>query len=122
MAYRRIRVAQVGGALGADVSDVDLARLDEETFAEIRRAFLEHLVLFFRGQRLDAAALKAFTSRFGPLSRVPYIKPLDGDPDIVAVRKEKEERRISVFGGAWHSDFSFLADPPRTWGSVGWAG
>ena len=94
------------------ISGVDLARLDEESFVEIRRAFLDHLVLFFREQELDAAALKAFTARFGPLSRVPYITPLEGEPDIVAVRKEKEERRISVFGGAWHSDFSFLAEPP----------
>jgi taurine dioxygenase len=112
MPYRRIAVTPVGGALGAMVSGVDLARLDDESFAEIRRAFLAHLVLFFRDQKLDAAALKAFTARFGPLSRVPYIAALEGEPDIVAVRKEKEERRISVFGGAWHSDFSFLAEPP----------
>jgi taurine dioxygenase len=112
MAYRRIAVTPVGGALGASVSGVDLSALDQESFAEIRQAFLEHLVLFFHDQKLDAAALKAFTARFGPLSRVPYIAALEGEPDIVAVRKEKEERRISVFGGAWHSDFSFLPEPP----------
>jgi taurine dioxygenase len=112
IAYRRISVQPVSGALGAEIGGVELARLDDAAFAEIRRAFLEHLVLFFRDQRLDAAGLKAFSRRFGPLSRVPYVKPLDDDPEIIAVRKEPEERRISVFGGAWHSDFSFLAEPP----------
>jgi taurine dioxygenase len=112
IAYRRISVQPVSGALGAEIGGVDLARLDDDAVAEIRRAFLDHLVLFFRGQRLDAESLKAFSRRFGPLSRVPYVKPLDGEPDIIAVRKEPEERAISVFGGAWHSDFSFLAAPP----------
>jgi taurine dioxygenase len=112
----RVSVQPVCGGLGAEVHGVDLAHLDDESFAEIRRAFLEHLVLFFRGQSLDAEALKAFSRRFGPLSRVPYIAPLEGEPDIIAVRKEAAEQKISVFGGAWHSDFSFLDEPPM--GSV----
>ena len=112
IAYRRLSVQPVSGALGAEVSGADLARLDDETVTEIRRAFLEHLVLFFRDQRLDREGLKAVSRLLGPLSRVPYVAPLPEDPDIIAVRKEAEERNISVFGGAWHSDFSFLAEPP----------
>jgi taurine dioxygenase len=112
IAYRRVSVQPISGTLGAEVGGVDLARLDEAAFAEIRQAFLDHLVLFFRDQKLDADALKAFSRRFGPLSRVPYVKPLEDDPDIIAVRKEADERKISVFGGAWHSDFSFLEEPP----------
>jgi taurine dioxygenase len=112
IAHRHLSVQPVSGALGAEIAGVDLARLDEPSAAEIRRAFAEHLVLFFRGQRLDAATLKAFSRRFGPLQRVPYVAPLEGEPDIIAVRKEAAERSISVFGGAWHSDFSFLEAPP----------
>jgi taurine dioxygenase len=112
IAQQRISVQPVSGALGAEISGVDLARLGDDDAAEIRRAFHQHLVLFFRDQRLDAAALKAFSRRFGALSRVPYVTPLEDEPDIVAVRKEAEERSISVFGGAWHSDFSFLDEPP----------
>jgi taurine dioxygenase len=112
IAYERLSVQPLAGALGAEIGGVDLARLDDAGFAELRRAFREHLVLFFRDQRLDAAALKSFTRRFGPLFRTPYVEPLEGEPDIVAVRKEAEERNISVFGGAWHSDFSFLEAPP----------
>lgn len=112
IAYRRISVQPISGALGAEVGGADLARLDDATFAEVRQAFLDRLVLFFRDQSLDAEDLKAFSRRFGALSRVPYVTPLDGDPDIIAVRKEADERKISVFGGDWHSDFSFLEAPP----------
>src|SRR5215210_2216106 len=101
-----IAVEPISGALGAEVSGVDLARLDAAGAAAIRRAFLDYLVLFFRDQTLDTAALKAFSARLGKLSRVPYVAPLEGEPDIIAVRKDKAERRISIFGGAWHSDFS----------------
>ena len=49
-------------------SGVDIAAgVDDETIAEIRRALLEHLVIFFRGQRLDDASHKAFSRRFGEL-------------------------------------------------------
>ena len=51
--YRTIEVRRIAGALGAEIHGVDLARtLSDETVEEIRRAFLEHLVVFFRGQTL----------------------------------------------------------------------
>ena len=43
---------------------------------------------------------------------MPYIRPLAEYPDIVAVLKEADERNIATFGGTWHSDFSFLDEPP----------
>lgn len=103
----------MAGALGADVHGVDLARpLDDATFAEIERAFHDRLVLFFHDQRLTPEQHLAFSRRFGPLARSPYIKHLDEHPDIIAVLKEADERDISTFGNAWHSDFSFLEEPP----------
>jgi taurine dioxygenase len=111
--YRRIGVSPISGALGADVEGVDLAQsLDEETFAEIERAFHAHQVIFFHGQNLTPEQHLAFTRRFGPLSRSPYIKHMDEHPYIIAVLKEANERGISAFGNAWHSDFSFLEEPP----------
>ncbi len=107
-----MRVAMVGGGAGAEISGVDLARLDDAAFAEIRRAFLDHLVLFFRDQRISPEQHVALTRRFGPVLRVPYVAHLAEHPDIIAVLKEAEERQISTFGNAWHSDFSFLEEPP----------
>jgi taurine dioxygenase len=111
--YETLELRPLAGALGAEIGGVDLARpLEPRQFAEIRRAFLEHLVIFFRDQTLTPQQHEAFSARFGALSRMPYVKPLDDHPDIIAVLKEADERKISVFGGAWHSDFSFLDEPP----------
>lgn len=121
ISYRHIQVTPVSGALGAEVAGVDLRGcLEPGVFAEIRSAFHEHLVLFFRDQRLDRAHLKAFAGSFGPLLRQPYIEPMADDEFVVAVLKEADETGISTFGGTWHSDLSFLDEPPL--GSVLYAG
>ena len=45
--YRRLGVAPLAGALGAEISGVDLSeRVDDETIAEIRGALLNYLVVF----------------------------------------------------------------------------
>jgi len=113
MSYQSITVRPVAGSLGAEVSGVDLAApLSNTAAAEIRRAFVENLVLFFRDQRLTPEQHLAFSRLFGRLCRMPYIKHMDDHPDIIAVLKEADEAKISTFGNAWHSDFSFLEEPP----------
>ena len=67
--YGRISVSPIAGALGAEISGVDITHIDDATFAEIRRAWNENLVIFFRGQSLDDDALVAFGRRFAPLFR-----------------------------------------------------
>jgi taurine dioxygenase len=107
-----MELAPVAGGLGAEITGVDLARLADAEFAAIRRAFTDHLVLFFRDQRLEPERQVALTRRFGPVLRVPYVAHLKEHPDVIAVLKEADERQISTFGNAWHSDFSFLEEPP----------
>ncbi|MGH6954804.1 MAG: TauD/TfdA dioxygenase family protein [Alphaproteobacteria bacterium] len=111
MAYDRIEVRPIAGALGAEIAGVDLSRpLGNETFAEVHRAFLEHLVIFFRDQTLDPQQHKAFARRFGALQIDPIVKAIPGHPEILEVAKETDERLN--FGGAWHSDMTFLERPP----------
>ena len=50
--YRRIKVEPIAGALGAEISGIDLGALDDATFAEIKAAWLQHLVVFFRNQTI----------------------------------------------------------------------
>jgi taurine dioxygenase len=111
--YRRLTVEPVSGACGAIVGGVDLARdLDDDVVAEIRRAILDHQVLFFRGQRLTPEQQVAFSRRFGPFSPVPFIEPTTEHPEVIAVVREASERQRYTFGSLWHSDFSFLPEPP----------
>ena len=69
-------------------------------------------MLKFRDQRLTPEQHLALSRRFGRLSRSPFIRHMDRYPDIIEVRKEADERHVSTFGNAWHSDFSFLNEPP----------
>jgi taurine dioxygenase len=104
-------VTPLGGAIGAEISGVDLtADLDDETVAAIRRAWLDHLVVFFRDQNLSLDAFIAFARRLGEPVEYPFVKGIDGYPEIIAVTKLPHE---SVnFGGIWHSDTAYLECPP----------
>ena len=84
----------------------------EPAMQAVRTALAEHGVLFVRDQHLSPDEQVALTRRFGDVLRVPYIQHLADHPDVIAVLKEADERRISTFGGTWHSDFSFLDEPP----------
>ena len=97
---------------GAEVTGIDLTQADEASMQAVRASLAEHGVLFFRDQRFTPVQQVEVTHRFGPLLRVPYIRHMDEHPDVIAVLKEADERRISTFGGTWHSDFSFLDEPP----------
>lgn len=111
--YRLIDVQATSGSLGAEIHGVDLSQaLSAPLAAEIQQAFTDYQVLFFRDQPLTIEQLKTFSRHFGPLCRVPYVEPLAGHPDVIAVLKEADETNISTFGGSWHSDFSFLDQPP----------
>ena len=106
-----LRVEPVAGALGAEISGVDLAKdLSDETVAAVRRAWLEHLVVFFRDQSLSPAQFLAVARRFGEPIEYPFVKGLEGLPEIIPVLKLEHER--INFGGIWHSDTAYLAVPP----------
>jgi taurine dioxygenase len=111
MSPRSVEVEPVAGALGAEISGVDLSGpLDEATVAAIRRAWLEHGVIFFRDQELPPAAFLAFARRFGEPIEYPFVKGLPEAPEIIPVLKQADER--VNFGGIWHSDTAYLDIPP----------
>ena len=99
--YRSIKVLPIAGALGAEISGVDLATdLVDETVAEIRHAWLEHQVVFFRDQFLGPDEFLAFGRRLGTPVQYPFVKGLDDYPEIISVAKLPEE--TVNFGGIWH--------------------
>jgi taurine dioxygenase len=109
--YRTIRVTPITDAIGAEISGVDLAAaLPDETVAEIRRAWLAHLVVFFRDQTLAPDAFLAFARRVGEPVEYPFVKGIEGFPEIIAVTKLPHE--TVNFGGIWHSDTVYLERPP----------
>jgi taurine dioxygenase len=109
--YTRIRIEPLSAALGAEISGVDLSSpLDDSLVAELRAAFLAHLVIFFRDQSLTPEQFLGFARTMGEPSEYPMVKGLDGYPEITEVVK-KEDERLN-FGGVWHSDTTYLERPP----------
>ena len=105
-----IAVKPIAGALGAEISGVDLSRsLSDREIGEIRAALLDHLVIFFADQHLTPEQQLAFGRRFGALQVHEFVEAMAGHPEILEVRKEPEETRN--FGGGWHTDVSYLEHP-----------
>jgi len=118
----QLRIVSSGMALAADIEGLDLAQpLNTETIDAVRRAWLDHLVLRFRGQSLTLEQLERFSSYFGEMDRAP-ITPWTGKPHIpdhpyVAVMSniEVDGKPIGSLGNGeaiWHTDMSYKENCP----------
>jgi taurine dioxygenase len=106
-----LKVTPIAGALGAELSGVDLSLpLADPTVAAIRRAWLAHGVVFFRDQDLPPDRLLGLAGRFGAVQEYPFVRGLDDYPQITPVVKLEHEQ--SNFGGVWHTDTAYLPQPP----------
>jgi taurine dioxygenase len=106
-----LEIRKLAGAIGAEIGGVDLSGgLGEDVVAAIRKAFLDHVVVFFRDQDMTQSAFLALARRFGRPVEYPFVKGLEGYPEIIAVAKLEDER--VNFGGIWHTDTAYLAIPP----------
>jgi len=106
-----IEVRRLSGALGAEISGVDLSRpLSKKDLAQVRRIWLEHLVVFFRDQELEEKQFMAFAEQFGEPVEYPMVAGLKGYPKIIEVKKLEHER--VPFGAIWHTDTAYLERPP----------
>lgn len=104
-----ITVSPVAGALGAEIGGVDLAKLDDAMFGDIRQAFVDHQVIFFRDQDISPEQQIAFAKRFGPIHHHPFMKGMAEYPDILEIVKEPGDSY--TFGAAWHTDQMFNPQP-----------
>jgi taurine dioxygenase len=115
--YRGIEVSPIAGAIGAEIRGVDLTYpMDDPTFAALRQAFLDHLVIFLpQTKTLDPHQLKAFAGRFGSVDEAPFVHPIKmpsepGHPEVFNVVKESDHTSINV-GGFWHADVTYRERP-----------
>jgi len=108
-------------AVGAEISGVDLAQLDDRDFAQIEQAWARYSALLFRGQKLTDDALLAFSRRLGELDPPPNQEhgrqSPEGYPDIYVVSNVLDEKGapIGALGSGeavWHTDMSYLDLPP----------
>jgi alpha-ketoglutarate-dependent taurine dioxygenase len=104
-----LRVTPLTAALGAELDGIDLAGdLDESTVTGIRRAVLDHKVVFFRDQTLDPRAQTRLAGRFGqPTPAHPVEPSVDGHPEVLSLDSDEGAR-----ADVWHSDLTFQPRPP----------
>jgi taurine dioxygenase len=104
----RLRVRPLTGRIGAELSGVHLANLDDDDVAGIRRALLAHRVVFFRDQSIGAAEQIAFASRLGSLTLShPTLPRLTEDPEIFDL-----DSIAGATANHWHTDVTFVDRPP----------
>ena len=102
MTYKKIAVAPMSGALGAEIRGVDLTRADDATWNEIRAAYLDRLILAFPDQPLDPKGIVKVAEHFGAVGFYPFAQGLAEEPHVFAIVKEPHETKN--FGEGWHSD------------------
>jgi len=109
-----MQVSPLTPLIGAEISGVDLAHLDDAQFGDVHRAFLDHSVLFFRDQDLSIEEHMAFGRRFGALHIHPsasdYQASRNLPPEILVIHADADTKRTA--GDKWHSDVTCDPEPP----------
>ena len=104
-------VKLLSGALGAEISGVDLKDSSKENYEKINNLLLEHKVIFFRNQNITHAEHIALAQNWGPLENHAYVKGLDNYPEIVRIIKTEDEK--NQWGENWHTDVSYNIKPTK---------
>ncbi|MBV9570796.1 MAG: taurine dioxygenase [Alphaproteobacteria bacterium] len=103
-------IAPLSPTLGARISGVDLAGpLHDETIAEIRKALLQHEVLFFEDQTLTPPQHRDLAARFGQLHLHPIRPSVPGSPEVLVMDNQPASDTDT---GAWRADVTFIDTPP----------
>jgi taurine dioxygenase len=109
----------LGKALGMEVLGLDVSRkLEPDTLGWVERAFAEHPVLVFRGQRLDADELAAFGAQFGrPQPHILEQYRHEDRTDVSYITNVDRNGGVDRFGviraSTWHTDETYEDRLPR---------
>jgi len=108
----KLKVERGSGAAGAYVTGLDLSRaLEEEEVVALKRALADHLVVALPNQAMSLDDLERLTDQLGGRDVTPFVTPLPDRPHVIRILKEPHERLN--FANAWHTDLSYLPEPPN---------
>ena len=105
-----IEAKPVAGALGAEISGVDLSQpISAESYQQIRSLLVEYQVIFFRNQDIEPAHQKNLADLFGPLQTHPAYATVEGFPAITILESTADKPTLIE---KWHTDMTFRLHPP----------
>jgi taurine dioxygenase len=110
-----MKIRPGGGALGARIEDIDLARpISEDDFRGILRALGAHGVLCFPGQQIDTQHLAVFGRMFGELEiNVANAFHEPGFPEVMVLSNMTAHGKpigLADAGQGWHTDMSYSTE------------
>jgi taurine dioxygenase len=105
-------VRPLSAAMGAEVVGVRLPDLTDEALDEFKRALYRHKMLYLRDQHLTHSEHEEWAARLGPFAIDAYTQGVPGHREVHPIIKEADTKAASLFGGGWHTDSPFLAEPP----------
>jgi taurine dioxygenase len=110
MSSQYFDIKPVAGRIGAEIIGVDLStNLSDELISDIRKALVQHKVIFFRSQKVDANGQVAFARRFGEITTAhPTVPSLEGHPEVLDLNYSRTSSRANN----WHTDVTFVDRPP----------
>jgi taurine dioxygenase len=108
-------VKPLSEALGAEISGINAAELDDARFEELRDVFHQNLVVVVKDQDLTPAQQTEFARRFGEIQY--HISPeylMKDQPEVMILSNEKQDGKFIGLpdgGSEWHSDHSYVDQP-----------
>lgn len=112
--YRHLSVTPASPRLGAEIGNIDLTKpISEELAAELKRAFTEYQVLFFRNQKIsfeDHVNLATIWGKPGAHYGAKTISKVTEDPRVRKFHADETSKKVS--GDVWHSDQTCGPVPP----------
>ena len=103
-----LEVSRLSAALGAEITNVDLAKVSDAEVDEIKSLLTEHKVIFFPGQKISVDEHVDFGSKFGELEGHPNLKKNN------SASHPKVFELVASEGGIadeWHTDITFQDSP-----------
>ena len=105
------KIQRLSGALGAELRGLDLTQpLSDADVKSLRQALTDHLVVSLPDQDISLDQLEHLTDALGGRAVTPFVKPLPDRPYVIRILKERAD--TLNFANAWHSDLSYMAEPP----------
>jgi taurine dioxygenase len=110
MAEAAPTIRKVSPTIGAEVTGIDVRKMSDATFEEVRQAFVDHRLLVIKDQDLTPDELMGFGERWGQLLVHPLTPHIEGHPPVQAIENTGKKATLNEH---WHTDMSFEARPPK---------